>query len=140
MNHTNEPVPVVELPKKKSPVHIKNALIIIFGVAIAGLGGYMIYDKSNRGKNMQQQQTELTVATAEKSEVQSSFDASLFRLDSLAGVNTGLHAQLEEKNTEISKTKEEIRSILNNQKATRAELARAKSLVEKLNGKISELQ
>lgn len=140
MNHSNEPVPVVELPEKKSPLPFKNTLIFILGVAILGLGGYMIFDKSNRGKNMEQQQTALTVATAEKSEVQSSFDASLHRLDSLAGVNTGLHTQLEEKNTEIAKTKEEIRSILNNQKATRAELARAKSLVEKLNGKISELQ
>ena len=140
MNHSNEPVPVVELPKKKSPIHIKNALIVILGVAIAGLGGYIIFDKNKTSQYPQQKETSLSAATAEKSEVQTSFDASLSRLDSMAGVNTSLNTQLEEKNAEIAKTKEEIRSILNKQDATKEELTRAKSLIAKLNSKISGLQ
>ncbi len=140
MNHTNEPVPVVELHKKKSPINNKNGLIAVLGAAVLGLGGYMIYDNSKTGQNIQQKETALSDVTAEKSEVQSSFDASLYRLDSLSGINTGLNSKLEEKNAEITKTKEEIRSILNNQKATKEELGRAKSLIAKLNGKISNLQ
>ena len=140
MNHTNEPVPVVELHPKKSPINSKNGLIAVLGAAVLGLGGYMIYDNSKTGQNIQQKETALSEVTAEKSEVQSSFDASLYRLDSLSGINTGLNSKLEEKNAEITKTKEEIRSILNNQKATKEELGRAKSLIAKLNGKISNLQ
>lgn len=140
MNHTNEPVPVVELHKKKSPINNKNGLIAVLGAAVLGMGAYMIYNNSKTGENIQQKETSLSEVTAEKSEVQSSFDASLYRLDSLAGVNTGLNSKLKEQNEEITKTKEEIRSILNNQKATKEELARAKSLIAKLNGKISNLQ
>jgi myosin heavy subunit len=140
MTHTNEPVPGVEQPQRKTPLNNKNALIGVLGAVVIALGGYLVYDKNKTHENIQQKETALSAATAEKSEVQSSFDASLSRLDSMVGVNTSLNTQLEEKNAEIAKTKEEIRSILNKQDATKEELARAKSLIAKLNGKISGLQ
>src|SRR6187549_1360125 len=114
MTHTNEPVPSSEQPQKKSRfLNEKNTLIGILGAAVIALGGYLIFDKNSSGENLQQKETALSAVTAEKSEVQSSFDASLSRLDSMVGVNASLNTQLEEKNTEIAKTKEEIRSILN---------------------------
>lgn len=141
MKNTNEPVPPMEeQPRKKSAVNEKNLLIGLLGAAVLGLGGYLVYDKNKTGENLQQKETALTTVTAEKSDVQSSFDASLSRLDSMVGVNAGLNAELEERNSEIAKTKEEIRSILNKQNATKEELAKARSLIKKLNGKISDLQ
>jgi hypothetical protein len=44
--------------------------------------------------------------------------------------------KLTEKNSEIAKTKAEIRSILNKKNATAAELERAKLLITSLNDKI----
>lgn len=136
----NEPVPAAEQPPKNAPINTKNALIGILGAAVLALGAYLVFDKNNSNENIQQKETTLSAVTAEKSEVQSSFDASLSRLDSMVGVNTSLNTQLEEKNAEIAKTKEEIRTILNKQDATKEELARAKSLIAKLNSKISGLQ
>ena len=140
MTHTNEPVPMEEQPRKKSAVNEKNLLIGFLAVVVLGLGGYLVYEKNQSGKNIERKLSALNTVTAEKSEVQSSFDASLSRLDSMVGVNAALNSELEEKNTEIAKTKEEIRSILNKQDATKEELAKAKSLIRKLNGKISGLQ
>ena len=100
MTHTNEPVPASEQPQKNPPVNNKNAIIGILGAVVLALGGYLIFDKNKASENIEQKETALSAVTAEKSEVQTSFDASLSRLDSMVGVNTSLNAQLEEKNTE----------------------------------------
>jgi len=118
----------------------KNAIIGVLAVLLVALGGYMIYDKSNTSKTMQQQETKIATVTNEKSDVQASFDASLARLDSMATVSTGLQNQLTEKNSEIAKDKEEIRRILNNKNATAKELSRAKNLIASLNEKISGME
>ena len=104
------------------------------------MGGYLAYDKKKDTQVIQKQETQIATATDEKSEIQKNFDASLSRLDSMTGINGKLQSQLSEKNSEIAKTKTEIRSILNKSNATTAELARAKELVASLNGKITDLQ
>lgn len=124
--------------KKNS--NVKNAVIGILAVILVALGGYMIYDKSNTSKTIQQQETKIATVSEEKSDVQASFDASLARLDSMATVSTGLQNQLTEKNSEIAKNKEEIRRILNNKNATAKELSRAKTLIASLNEKITGME
>ncbi|MFN8249820.1 MAG: hypothetical protein U0T68_12770 [Ferruginibacter sp.] len=119
---------------------MKNAVIGVLAVALVSLGGYTIYDKSNNTKTIQQQETKIASISDEKSNLQSSFDASLARLDSMATVTTSLQNQLTEKNSEIAKDKEEIRKILNNKNATAKELARAKTLIANLNEKISGME
>ena len=119
---------------------IKNAIIGGLSVVLIALGGYMIYDKSNTTKAIQQQETKIATISDEKSNVQASFDASLARLDSMATVTTGLQSQLADKNSEIAKDKEEIRKILNNKNATAKELSRAKSLIAGLNDKIAGME
>jgi len=76
----------------------------------------------------------------EKSDIQKSFDGSLARLDSMAGINSTLQAKLTERNSEIAKDKAEIRSILNKRNATAGELTRAKNLIAKLNENITGMQ
>jgi hypothetical protein len=118
----------------------KNAIIGVLALALVGTGGWLIYDKSNSGQTIEKQQTQIATVVAEKSEVQKSFDASLARLDAMSTENTGLKNQLTAKNDEITKTKAEIREILNKKNATAAELSRAKGLIAKLNDKITGLQ
>lgn len=142
MSTTNFPTPSQEnqpqtLPRKNN---YKNAVIGVLAAGVLGLGGYMVYDKNKVSDTIAQQQTQIAKVTDEKSDIQSSFDASLARLDSMATVNTGLNSQLTEKNSEIAKVKSEIRSILSKKNATAAELSRAKTLIAQLNDKISVLE
>jgi peptidoglycan hydrolase CwlO-like protein len=137
MTETNFPSPSAQPTAKKS---YKNAIIGALAVGLVAVSGYLIYAKSNSSQTIQQQETQIAKVSAEKSDVQSSFDASLARLDSMSTVNTGLEGQLAEKNEEITKVKSEIRSILNKRNATAAELSRAKTLIASLNDKIASME
>lgn len=142
MSTTNFPTPEqekqVKAPGKTNVV--KNAVIGVLAAAILGMGGYMVYDKNKNSETIQQQQTQIAKVTDEKSDIQTSFDASLARLDSMTSANNGLTSKLADKNAEIAKTKNEIRSILNKKNATASELARAKTLIASLNDKITTLE
>ena len=142
MSTTNFPTPSQEnQPQVTAKTNsTKNAIIGVLAAAIVGLGGYMMYDKSKASDTFQQQQSQIAKVTDEKSDIQTSFDASLARLDSMTTANTGLSSQLAEKNSEIAKVKSEIRSILGKKNATAAELARAKTLINQLNEKITGLE
>ena len=138
MSTTNTPVATLET--KPQSKNYKNIIIGALSVALVATGGYLAYDKSNTSKQIDQQQVQIATVTTEKSELQTSFDASLARLDSMETVTTGLNSTLEEKNKEIAKAKDEIRSILNKKNATSNELARAKGLIASLNTKISSME
>lgn len=113
---------------------------IIIGVLAAGLitsVGYLFYSQNQSEKTIHQKEIQISSLATEKSEVQTSFDASLSRLDSISILNTNLQNQLTAKNEEISKVKSEIRNILNNKNASSKELAQAKKLITELNEKIN---
>lgn len=138
MNPTNTPVAEMETrPKSKNA---KNIVIGALAVALLATGGFLINEKTNATKTIDQQVVQIAAVTTEKSNLQSSFDASLARLDSMETVTNGLNSQLDEKNKEIAKAKDEIRSILNKKNATSAELAKAKGMIASLNGKITTME
>jgi len=140
INPFNEPVAQPE-PASRPPVKDKrNIIMAVLGAAVLALGGYLIYDKTNSSDQIAKQQETIAEVSSEKSNVQSSFDASLARLDSMSGSNHALNEEVRIKNEEITRVKEEIRTILNKQNATAEELARAKTLITKLNGQISNLK
>jgi predicted nucleic acid-binding Zn-ribbon protein len=121
----------------------QNSKNIIIGLLIAGLivlGAFFVYDHSKSGEAIQNQQTEVAKITTEKSNIQTSFDASLARLDSMKSVNADLDSKLTASNEEIAKMKTEIRSILNKRNATAAELSKARNLIARLNGKITDME
>lgn len=131
----------VSTTENQSPKN--NTKNLIIGLLIAGIlimGGFLIFNNSQNGQALQTQQTEIAKVTSEKSEIQSSFDASLARLDSMTTMNADLQAKLADKDGEIAKVKSEIRSILNKRNATSAELSRARKLIAQLNGQITDLQ
>ena len=99
-----------------------------------------MYSANKSDSTIQQQQSQIAKVSDEKSDIQTSFDASLARLDSMSTANNSLNTQLAEKNTEIGKLKTEIRTILNKKNASASELARAKKLIDELNEKISGLE
>lgn len=124
----------------KKPRDFKNLFIGLLIAALVILGGFFIFDHSKSGEAIQTQQAEVAKVTTEKSNIQTSFDASLARLDSMQSVNTAMDAKLTASNSQITKMKAEIRSILNKKNATAAELSKARNLIAELNGKISDME
>ena len=122
------------------PRDFKNLFIGLLIAGIIVLAGFFIFDHNKSGETIQQQQTEVAKVTTEKSDIQTNFDASLARLDSMQTVNTAMNSKLTESNSEISKMKGEIRSILNKKNATASELSKARDLIAQLNGKISDME
>ena len=137
MSTSNTPLATIETHPKKN---YKNAIIATLAVALVATGGFFAYDRSGKTSKIDEQQTQIVAVTTEKSNLQSSFDASLARLDSMGTVTNGLNAELTTKNAEITKAKEEIRSILNKKNATASELSKAKNMIASLNGKIATME
>ncbi len=124
----------------KKPRDSKSLIIGLLIAAIVILGGFFIFDHSKSNENLKAQQTEVAKVTSEKSNIQSSFDASLARLDSMQTSNADLNGKLTASNAEIAKMKSEIRSILHKKNVSASELSKARDLIAKLNGQITDLQ
>jgi len=124
----------------KKPRDSKNLFIGLLIAAIVLLGGFFIFDHSKSNENIKAEQTEVAKVTTEKSNIQTSFDASLARLDSMQTANTDLNGKLTASNSDIAKMKAEIRTILHKKNVTAAELSKARDLIAQLNGQITDLQ
>ncbi len=138
--NTTDNFPKTEPYNQPAASSTKNIIIGVLAAGVIGLSGYLIVDKNKTTEVIHQQETQIATVSEEKSDVQKSFDASLARLDSMSSANKGMESKLADKNTEISKVKAEIRSILNNKNATAAELKKAKGLINSLNGTIESMQ
>jgi len=140
MSETNFPTASNTTTTTTRKSSYKNAVIGVLAVALVAVSGYLVYAKTDSNKVIEQQETTIAKVSDEKGDLQTSFDASLARLDSMSTANTGLQSELASKNSEITKVKAEIRTILNKKNATASELARAKTLISSLNGKIAEME
>jgi len=127
-------------PTENKPKDFKNLFIGLLIAGIIILAGFFVFDHNKSGEAIQAQQTEVAQVTTEKSEIQTNFDASLARLDSMQTANTALGSKLSSSKNDISKMKTEIRSILNKKNATASELAKARDMIAQLNGKITDMQ
>jgi peptidoglycan hydrolase CwlO-like protein len=138
MSTTNYPsaMPQNDPPKKD----YKNLVIGLLAAGFLGTWGYVLYNNNKQDQVQQQQQTQIAKVTDEKGQIQKNFDDALVRLDSLTGTNNKLQSTLNDRNSDITKKKAEIRSILNKKNATAKELATAKALINDLNGKITDLE
>lgn len=138
MHTTNFPerAPDGGQPRKNS----KNVIIALLAFAFVGTWCYLLVDQNKTGHIIEQNTSQIAKISDEKSDIRKSFDQSLTRLDSMAGISTVLKSKLTDKDNEISKKKAEIRMILNKKNATAAELAKAKDLIAQLNDKIGMME
>jgi len=129
----NEPTPRKEVKDNRN---------LIYGVLIGALlltWGYIIYDKSKSGEQIDSLTSQNTQVTSERDEIQAEYSLSLARLDSLMGENQNLTDSLTTQSSEITKMKREISNILNNKNATARDLAKARTMIKSLNGEIEGL-
>lgn len=138
MSTSNYPsaTPQSQPPRRDS----KNLIIGLLAVGILGTWGYFLWDKNNNDQKMTELQARYVSVDSSKNDLQRSFDASLSRLDSLTGYNNEIEGKLTESNSEITKLKGQISSILRKQKLTAAEKAKAEQLIAELNDKIGNLE
>ena len=140
MANTN--YPTTESPRNNPPRNnnTKNILIGVLAAGLLGTWGYFLYDKNQSDEKIQVTQAQANTSMSARDSVQLLYNDALTRLDSLTGNNNNLQGQLGERQSEITKMKNEINSILRKRNATQAELSRAKTLIAELNGKIENLE
>jgi len=112
---------------------------LIYGILIAalvGTWGYIIYDKNKSGEKINQLTTQYTAADSSRSAIEAEYNDALSRMDSLTGSNTKLSGELAERKTEIDNLKARIRTELGKKDA---DLAKTRSMIKELNGKITDL-
>lgn len=138
MTETNYPsaTPQNDQPKSGN----KNILIGILAAGLLGTWGYLLYDKNKTGEKIQQTEQQSMSYMSARDSLKQMYDDVTIRLDSLTGSNNNLQGQLSERQSDISKLKNQINSILKNKNATDAELAKARTLISELNGKIDGLE
>jgi len=118
----------------------KSIVIGVLAAALLGTWGYWLYKNNQSATEITSHQTKETAYMSARDSVQLLYNDALSRLDSITGTNNNLQGQLADRNSEISKMKSEINSILKKKNATAAELARAKQLINELNSKIESLE
>jgi chaperonin cofactor prefoldin len=118
----------------------KNIAIGILAVALLGTWGYFLYNKNQADQKIVTSQTQATTATTARDSVQFLYNDALSHLDSITGSNNNLQGQLSDRQSDITKLKQQINSILTKRNATAAELAHAKTLIAQLNDKIGNLE
>ena len=127
-------------PVKSSNNTTKNIIIGVLAAGLLGTWAYFLYDKNDSNKQIQEKTLAVNTAMTARDSVQAMYDITLVRLDSLTGDNNTKAGVISDKESEISKLKKEISSILSNKNATQAELRRAKSLISQLNTQIANLE
>lgn len=118
----------------------KNIAIGVLAAALLGTWGYFLYNKNQSDEKIQVTQAQATTATTARDSVQFMYNDALGRLDSITGSNNSLQGQLSDRQSDITKLKQQINGILSNRNATKEELAHAKTLISSLNDKIGNLE
>jgi phage shock protein A len=140
MTNTNYPSAT---PQTTPPERRNSSKNIIIGVLAAGLLGtwaYVLVNQSKHKEEIQQSTTQGVAYMTARDSLKALYDEAEIRLDSITGANNNLQGEKTSLQKDIDAKKAEIRRILNDRNATKAELARAKKLITELNDQISTLQ
>jgi hypothetical protein len=118
----------------------KNIIIGVLAAGLLGTWAYFLYSKNQSDKTVQEKTVAVTQAMTARDTAQLLYENTLQRLDALTGENNNLKNQVTDKNSQISKMKSEINSILSKKNASDAEVRRVKVLIAQLNQTIANLE
>jgi regulator of replication initiation timing len=140
MSNTNYPSTGTQQSSTPGNNNTRNVLIGLLAAGLLGTWGYVLYDKNKTQEVIQVKSAEVSTASTARDSVQTIYNEALTRLDSLVGSNNSLSGQLTDRQSEIVKLKNQINAIMRNKNASASELARARTLIGALNGKISGME
>jgi len=115
--------------ERKTNNTTKNIIIGVLAVALLGTWAYFLYSKNESDKTISEKSVAVTQAMTARDSAQALYSLTLQRLDALTGENNNLKNQVTDNNSQISKLKNEISSILSKKNASEAEVKRAKALI-----------
>src|SRR6188474_1836857 len=139
MTNTNYPSATPTTTPQRSS-NSKNIVIGLLAVALLGSWAYFLMKINRSDKEILSKTEEGVHYMSQRDSLESLYKFTLDKYDSVTVANNDMSGKLTAKQTEISKLKAEINRILKNKNATQSELARAKTLIEELNGKIDGLE
>jgi len=125
---------------KKSNNTTKNIIIGVLAAGLLGTWAYFLYNKNESDKTIQEKSVAVTQAMTARDSANILYQNTLQRLDALTGENNTLKSQVTDNNSQISKMKNEITSILSKKNASDAEVRRAKALIAQLNQTVANLE
>ena len=139
MTNTNYPsASPTTTPQRSS--NSKNIVIGLLAVALLGSWAYFLMKINRSDKEILSKTEEGVHYMSQRDSLESLYKFTLDKYDSVTVANNDLSGKLTTKQSEISKLKVEINSILKKKNATQSELARAKTLIDELNSQIETLQ
>jgi len=139
MTNTNYPsASPTTTPQRSS--NSKNIVIGLLAVALLGSWAYFLMKINRSDKEILSKTEEGVHYMSQRDSLESLYKFTLDKYDSVTVANNDLSGKLTGKQSEITKLKVEINSILKKKNATSSELARAKTLIEELNTQIETLQ
>ena len=139
MTNTNYPsASPTTTPQRSS--NSKNIVIGLLAVALLGSWAYFLMKINRSDKEILSKTEEGVHYMSQRDSLESLYKFTLDKYDSVTVANNDLSGKLTGKQSEITKLKVEINSILKKRNATQSELARAKTLIEELNTQIETLQ
>lgn len=139
MTSTNYPSATPSNGPQKSN-NTKNIIIGVLAVALLGTWAYLLMDKNKTDKEIQQKTEEGVKYMSQRDSVQFLYEDALKNYDSVTIANNDLQGKLTGRQSEISRLKNEIGSILKKKDATQEELNTAKEKIAELNDKIYNLE
>jgi hypothetical protein len=139
MTNTNYPSATPTTTPQRSS-NSKNIVIGLLAVALLGSWAYFLMKINRSDKEILSKTEEGVHYMSQRDSLESLYKFTLDKYDSVTVANNDLSGKLTSKQSEISKLKGEINSILRKKNATSSELARAKTLIEELNTQIETLQ
>ena len=139
MTNTNYPSATPTTTPQRSS-NSKNIVIGLLAVALLGSWAYFLMKINRSDKEILSKTEEGVHYMSQRDSLESLYKFTLDKYDSVTVANNDLSGKLTGKQSEISKLKGEISSILKKKNATSSELARAKTLIEELNTQIETLQ
>ena len=139
MTNTNYPSATPTTQPQRSS-NSKNIVIGLLAVALLGSWAYFLMKINRSDKEILSKTEEGVHYMSQRDSLESLYKFTLDKYDSVNVANTDLSGKLTSKQSEISKLKGEISSILRKKNATASELTRAKTLIEELNTKITSLE
>lgn len=126
--------------EKKSSNTTKNIIIGVLAAGLLGTWAYFLYSKNESDKTISEKTVAVTQAMTARDSANILYQNTLQRLDALTGENNNLKNQVTDNNSQISKLKNEISSILSKKNASEAEVKRAKALIAQLNQTVANLE
>ncbi len=119
------------------------AIAAVIIVALLGINAFLLYNKYNQDKLIDQQEVELDEAKELKAELEKQYYEALSELEEMRGNNEELNSLIDQQKVELKEQKDKIAGLISRGKANRNDLANARKQIEnmrtQLDGYLTEI-